>query len=161
MKVQFPHHFLSLKRWRNTHPCGCFLETWSISNGYLLHRERLDNDAGLNIQDDKNNRKSEFSQSAWFFFSHFFCLFWPKLKSCYYAERSEGVYILAGSVSAAAQVSNPASCACSVCVVQAHGPLLSLKAVQALSDEMWKTAHNNLEHAVSSSHLWLCVLTPP
>lgn len=57
-------------------------------------------------------------------------------------------------VSAVAQVSNPCSRICTSGVVQAHGCFLpSLKAVKALLDEMSKTSHNNLEHAVSSSHL--------
>lgn len=52
-------------------------------------------------------------------------------------------------VSVIAQVSNPSWCICTSDVVQVHSCFLpSLKAVKALLDEMSKTSHNNLEHAV-------------
>lgn len=52
-------------------------------------------------------------------------------------------------VSVVPQVSNPSCFARTDVVVQARGSSFpSLQATRALSDEMWKTAHNDLEHSV-------------
>lgn len=52
-------------------------------------------------------------------------------------------------VSVVPQVSNPSCFAHADNVVQARGcSFPSLQATRALSDEMWKTAHNDLEHSI-------------
>lgn len=75
----------------------------------------------------------------------------PSNKSCCYVDCSAAVVrlFIFLVVSVVPQVSNPSCFARTDDVVQARGcSFPSLQATRALSDEMWKTAHNDLEHSV-------------